>query len=47
MSLRDELNLVYIGDGIAEYENVVYEPDGIYSYPVLFIKDEDGTWKIQ
>jgi YVTN family beta-propeller protein len=45
--LQDELNLIDIYDDIANYENVVYEPNGVYSYPVLFMKDEDGTWKIR
>jgi hypothetical protein len=47
LSLQDELNLIDIYDDIANYENVVYETNGIYSYPVLFIKSEDGIWKLR
>ena len=47
LSLQDELNLIDIYDDIANYKNVVYEPNGIYSYPLLFIRDENGFWKIR
>ena len=47
LSLPDELNLIDILDNFAKYENTVYEPGGVYSYPVLFIKDEDGIWRIR
>jgi hypothetical protein len=47
LSLPDELNLIDISDDFAKYENTVYEQGGIYSYPVLFIKDENGIWKIR
>lgn len=47
LSLMEEVNLIDISDGFAKYENTVYEQNGVYSYPVLFIKDEDGIWKIR
>lgn len=47
LSLPDELNFIAVYDKFANYENIVYEPNGIYSYPVLFIKDENGIWKIR
>ena len=44
----EELLLEDVVDGVATYENIVTEDDGItYSYPVIFILDEDGLWRIQ
>lgn len=46
-SLPEEFNLVSIKDNIAIYENIV-QVDGVSrSYPVMFIKDENGFWKIR
>jgi len=46
-SLREEFNLVSIKDNIALYENIVQENGVPRSYPVMFIKDENGFWKIK
>ena len=44
----EELLLEDVVDGVATYENIVTEDDGItYSYPVIFILDEDGLWRIK
>lgn len=34
------------GDRI-EYENLVIEGDKMFSYPVIFVRDENGLWKIR
>ena len=47
-SLPEEFNLESMADNMAIYENVVQEEDGVTrSYPVTFIKDENGFWKIR
>ncbi len=38
-----EINLT---DGIAKYEDIVTEEDGKHSYPLVFIKEPSGVWKI-
>jgi len=46
-SLPEEFNLVSIKDNIAIYENIVHKNGVSRSYPVIFIKDENGFWKIR
>ena len=42
------LNLISIIGNVAKYENIVSEDNGRrYSYPVIFILDENGLWKIK
>lgn len=43
---EEEFSLVYASDNRIEYENIVVEGDKAYSYPVIFVKDVDGLWKI-
>jgi hypothetical protein len=43
MSKKDEVRLKEVNDHMATGENVV---EG-YSYPVTFIKNKDGRWKIE
>lgn len=46
-SVPEEFNLVSVIDNVATYESVVVDDDGVTrSYPSVFIKDEDGFWKI-
>lgn len=46
-SLPEKFNLVSMMDNIAIYDNIV-QVDGVSrSYPVMFIKDENGFWKIR
>lgn len=42
-----EFNIVNVYDYIAEYEIVANENGVLYSYPGLFVKDENGIWKIK
>jgi len=46
-SMPEEFNLISIVDNTAIYENVVDEGGIARSYPVTFIKDENGFWKIK
>ena len=46
-SLPEEFNMVSVKDNIAIYENIVLEDGVPRSYPVMFIKDENGFWKIR
>ena len=47
-SVPEEFNLISVIDNIATYESVVVDDDGVTrSYPSVFIKDEDGLWKIR
>jgi len=34
-------------ESIVECELLRQEGDRIYAYPIIFVKDEDGNWKIQ
>ncbi len=45
-SKREEFQIKNIDGDIAQGENIVHENNGIYSYPVIFIK-EKGHWRIQ
>lgn len=45
-SAEEELNLVSVHENQFEYENLVVEDGKAYSYPVIFIRDENGLWKI-
>jgi fibronectin type 3 domain-containing protein len=42
----EEFSLVYASDNRIEYESIVVEGDKAYSYPVIFVKDVDGLWKL-
>ena len=46
-SMPEEFNLISVIDNIAIYENVVNEEGVTRSYPVTFVKDENGFWKIR
>lgn len=46
MSKKEEIQINEIDGNMATGENIVKEDGGIYSYPVIFIK-EKGQWKIQ
>ncbi len=46
MSKKEEIKINEIDGNMATGENIVRENGGIYSYPVIFIK-ERGQWKIQ
>ncbi len=43
----NELNITETYDNIAEYEIVANEDGILYSYPGLFVKDDNGIWKFQ
>lgn len=47
IATQKELNLISIGNGVAEYELVTLENGKTYSYEVIFVKGSDGLWKIQ
>lgn len=40
-------NLVSIFDDTSECESLAIENEKVYSYPVMFVKDENGLWKIR
>ncbi|HWR59646.1 MAG TPA: PKD domain-containing protein [Thermodesulfovibrionales bacterium] len=42
----ERLKLIDMSDGQAKYEYIVSEPDGSYSYPLIFERDSNGAWKI-
>jgi hypothetical protein len=44
---NEELNYVSAFENRIEYENLVIEEDKAFSYPVIFILDENGLWKIR
>ena len=46
MSKKEEIRINEIDGNMATGENIVTEDGGVYSYPVVFIK-ERGTWKIK
>lgn len=46
-SSQEELNLASVSENQIEYENLVVEDGKAYSYPVIFIRDENGLWKIK
>jgi hypothetical protein len=43
---KEEIQINEINGNMATGENIVRENGGVYSYPVIFIK-ERGQWKIQ
>jgi len=47
LSAPEELRFVALSDNLAKYENIVTEDNGVYSYPVLFVKDKNGIWKLR
>lgn len=46
-SAEEEFSFVSAYENRIEYENIVVEGDKAYSYPVIFIRDVDGLWKIR
>lgn len=46
-SSQEELNLASVSENQIEYENLVVEDGKAYSYPVIFVRDENGLWKIK
>ena len=46
-SKREAIKINEIDEYHAKGENVVYEESGVYSYQVIFIKDDKGEWKIR
>lgn len=44
---REEFKIKEIDENVAQGENIAYEKGGIYSYPVTFIKNDKGEWKIR
>lgn len=46
-SAQEEFSFVSAYENRIEYENIVVEGDKAYSYPVIFIRDVDGLWKIK
>lgn len=46
MSKKEEIQINEVDENMAKGENIVRENGGVYSYPVIFIK-ERGQWKIQ
>lgn len=46
-SAEEEFSFVSAYEKRIEYENIVVEGDKAYSYPVIFIRDVDGLWKIK
>lgn len=46
LSKKEEILINEINDQIATGENTVEEKGGVYSYPIIFVK-EKGQWKIQ
>lgn len=46
MSKKDEIQVNEVNENIATGENIVKENGGVYSYPVIFIK-ERGQWRIK
>ena len=47
LSAPEELRFVSLSSNLAKYESIVTENTGVYSYPVLFVKDKNGIWKIR
>ncbi len=46
-SKREAIKINEIDEYVAKGENVVYEEGGVYSYQIIFIKDDKGEWKIR
>ncbi|MBI4680039.1 MAG: fibronectin type III domain-containing protein [Nitrospirae bacterium] len=47
VATQTEFSLISIKENVAEYELVTSENGTIYSYEVIFIKNENGIWMIQ
>lgn len=41
-----DIKVNILNDGTAECGAIRVESDGTYSYPVTFVQDENGIWKI-
>lgn len=46
-SQPEQLKLVYMREGTAVYNNMIDEKGAKMSYPVSFVKDKNGFWKIR
>lgn len=47
VATQTEFNLISIKDNVAKFELVTIENSSTYSYEVIFIKDENGIWRIE
>ena len=47
VATQTAFNLIYIKENVAEFELVTSENGIIYSYEVIFTKDNKGIWMIQ
>ena len=47
LATAKEFNLIGIGDGVAKYKLLTIEGGKTYSYEIIFIKDDNGLWKIK
>jgi len=43
----EDIDIVQIKDGVAEYEMWGEQGGQMYSFYILFVKDADGIWRIQ
>lgn len=44
---EEQLDFVSAYGSRIEYENIVTEGDKAFSYPIIFVRDENGLWKIR